>query len=108
MNIVVLITTKDVAQAKKISRALLAKKLIACANIVSGVQSFFWWQGKLDSAKEALMVIKTRKSCFAKLVSCVKTMHSYQVPEIIALPIAAGNKEYLQWLKGSCEPSKEK
>ena len=102
MEIVVFVTTKNISQAKKISQALLSKKLAACVNIFSGVQSFFWWQGKVDSAREGLLIIKSTKDRFPKLVQCVKALHSYQVPEIIALPIVAGNKEYLQWLKASC------
>lgn len=108
MEIVVFVTAKNPTQAKKIAQGLLVRKLAACVNILSGVQSFFWWQGKVDSAKENLLVIKSTKDRFSKLVQCVKALHSYEVPEIIALPIAAGNREYLQWLKASCRPSKEK
>jgi len=101
MNIVVFVTTKNSAEAKKIAQGLLAKKLIACANIIGGVQSFFWWEGKVDSAKEALLILKTSKACFKKLVLAVKALHSYSVPEIIALPIVAGSRDYLQWINKS-------
>lgn len=103
MNIVVFITTKNVAQAKKISQALVSEHLIACANIVSGVQSLFWWQGKIDSASEALVIAKTKKSCFKRVVKTVKSLHSYQMPEIIALPIIEGERTYLKWLEASCK-----
>jgi len=102
MNIVILITTKNVAQAKKISQALVRAHLIACANIVPGVQSLFWWQGKAESSLEALMIVKTKKSCFKKIVKTVKKLHSYQTPEIIALPIVEGERAYLKWLEASC------
>lgn len=96
--IVVLVTAKDKKQAAAIADGLLKAKLIACANIIGGVQSLFTWQGKVDRAKEALLILKTKKSAFNKLAAKVKTLHSYQVPEIIALPIIAGSKDYLQWV----------
>ena len=99
--IVVLVTAKDAAEAKKISGHLLRRKLIACANIVKGVKSLFWWEGKIDSASEVLLVMKSRKAVFPKIVKEVKANHSYQVPEIIALPVVAGQKDYLSWVKES-------
>jgi len=98
---VILITTKNVQEAKKIANLLVNDKLVACVNIIKDVQSLFWWQGKLDNAKEVLLVIKTKKSKFPKIVKAVKLLHSYSVPEIIALPIVEGNKEYLQWIEDS-------
>lgn len=99
--IVVLVTAKDAAEAEKISGHLLRQKLIACANIVKGVKSLFWWEGKIDSASEVLLVMKSRKAVFPKIVKEVKANHSYQVPEIIALPVVAGQKDYLSWVKES-------
>jgi periplasmic divalent cation tolerance protein len=99
--IVVLVTAKDKKEAEKIARGLLEAKLIACANIVEGVQSLFWWQGKIDSSKEVLLVLKTKKILFKKVSIKVKSLHSYQTPEIIALPIAAGSEDYLQWINSS-------
>ena len=101
MNIVIFITTKNTAEAKKISQALVGKRLIACANIVKGIQSFFWWEGKVDKANEVLLVIKTKRSLFKEIVKAVKALHSYSVPEIIALPIIEGNKDYLRWIHAS-------
>jgi len=100
MYIVVLITSPK-SHAKKIAESLLSKKLIACANIIKRVDSLFWWQKKIDGAKESLIIIKTKKNLFVKLVKAVKAMHPYQVPEIIALPILSGNKEYLEWIDES-------
>lgn len=99
MNIVIFITAKNIKEAKKISAALVKEHAAACVNIVSGVQSFFWWQGKVDAACEALLIVKSQKSCFKKIVKIVKRVHSYQVPEIIALPIVDGEKEYMKWVK---------
>ncbi|HLD88174.1 MAG TPA: divalent-cation tolerance protein CutA [Candidatus Omnitrophota bacterium] len=101
MHIVVLVTTKDTRQAQKIANGLLQDKLVACANIVAGVRSLFWWQGKIDSSKEALLVLKTKKILFKKVAAKVKALHSYEVPEIIALPIAAGSSDYLKWINAS-------
>ena len=101
--IVVLVTAKDKKEATKIAKGLLEAKLIACANIIDGVQSLFWWQGKIDSSKEVLLVLKTKKTLFKKLSEKVKSLHSYQTPEIIALPIINGSEDYLKWIDSSIE-----
>ena len=97
-HIVVLITAKNKAEAKKIANGLLKAKLIACANIISNIESIFIWKGKIDQSKEVLMMIKTQQKHFQKIVSQVKLLHSYQTPEIIALPIIRGSKNYLKWI----------
>ena len=101
MYVVIFVTAKDKAQAQQIARRLLQEKLIACANIIPGVNSFFWWEKKIDQSQETLLVIKSKKSLFGKIVKIVKACHSYSVPEIIALPIVQGEKNYLKWLKES-------
>lgn len=101
MNIVVLVTAKDTLEAKKISDQLLDKKLIACANIVEGIESVFWWQGKIDQTKETLIILKSKQNLFKKIVKTVKAHHSYEVPEVIALPIIDGNPDYLKWIDES-------
>lgn len=88
-------------EAKMITDSLLKKHLVACTNIISGVESKFWWKGKLDSAKEFLLIMKTSRANFKKVETEVKRLHSYEVPEIIAVPIIAGSKEYLNWIKDS-------
>ena len=98
-----MITTKNQAEAKRIASRLVADKLIACANIVKGVQSVFRWQGKVDHAKEVLLILKSTQSKLQKIIKVVKTLHSYDVPEIVALPIVGGNPQYLQWLKESVD-----
>ena len=95
----VFITTANKKEAERISRVLLDERLIACANIVGGVDSRFWWKGKKEKARECLLIAKTRKSLFKKLIKVVKKEHSYDVPEIIAIPIIAGYEPYLDWLK---------
>ena len=99
--IVVVVTAKDRPEAQKIAQGLLGERLIACANILDGMESLFWWQGKIDRSKEVLLILKTKKSLFHKLAARVKSLHSYKVPEIIALPIVAGSKGYLDWVKES-------
>ena len=99
--VVILVTAKDKKEAGKIARGLLGSKLIACANIVQGVQSLFWWQGKIDTSREALLILKTKKVLFKKVSAKVKSLHSYQTPEIIALSIVNGSEDYLRWINSS-------
>lgn len=101
MYIVVLVTASKREEAEKIAKALVNQKVAACVNIIKGLQSYFWWEGKLDNAKELLLVIKTKKSKLNTLIKLVKSLHSYTVPEIIALPIAGGEKKYLDWIDDS-------
>jgi periplasmic divalent cation tolerance protein len=102
MYIVVFITAKNVREPNRIAAKLIEDKLVACANVVKGVKSIFWWEGKVDKADEALLILKSKKSCFQKVVKAVKSLHSYKVPEIIALPVIDGNKDYLNWIGESC------
>lgn len=97
-HIVVLITVADQEEARLISRVLLKQRKAACLNIISAVNSLFWWQEDIDSADECLLVMKTRSVLLDEVVQLVKEIHSYDVPEIIALPIIGGNKEYLEWI----------
>jgi periplasmic divalent cation tolerance protein len=101
MNIVIFITTADKNEAKKIARALVKDRLAACVNIVDAIESVFCWQGKIEKAKEAFLVVKTKKGLLPRIIKLVKSLHSYQVPEIIALPVIAGEKRYLDWLSQS-------
>lgn len=101
MHIVVLITAADKKEAAKIARALLNNRVAACVNIVGGLGSLFWWQGKVDKAGEALLIVKSRKEKFNSIVKLVKSLHSYEVPEIIAIPIVSGFKPYLKWIDES-------
>ncbi len=96
--IIVLVTTANKAEAEKIAQTLLKEKLIACANIISPVTSFFRWKGTIDKAEECLVVMKSRMDLFAELVEHMKGLHSYEVPEILALPIVEGSEGYLAWM----------
>lgn len=97
--VVGLVTCSSRAEARKIAKALLTKKLAACVSIVSGLESHYWWQGKLETARECLLLIKTTR--VRAVTSAVKAAHSYEVPEVIFLPIVAGERRYLKWLRES-------
>ena len=101
-KVVVLITTSREEEAHKIAKLLVNGKKAACVNIVPRVDSLFWWKGKLDSARESLLLVKTKASLFPEIVELVKRTHSYEVPEILALPIIAGSEDYLKWLDIAC------
>jgi periplasmic divalent cation tolerance protein len=101
MYIVVFTTCANKEEAQKISRALVEKRLAACVNILPQVESLFWWEGKVDSAQEFLLVIKSRAERFGKICALVKSLHSYEVPEIISLPVSEGHQPYLQWIDES-------
>ncbi|MDI6815292.1 MAG: divalent-cation tolerance protein CutA [Dehalococcoidales bacterium] len=96
--IVLFITTGTDEEAHKIAEVLLNQKKVACVNIVPRVSSLFWWQDKRDSAQESLLVVKTKASLLPEIINLVKGVHSYDVPEIIALPIIGGNQDYLEWI----------
>ena len=96
-NIIVLITSTD-EEAHKIAEALLTQRKAACVNILPRVSSLFWWQDKMDSARESLLIVKTRASILHEIVVLVREIHSYDIPEIIALPIVGGNQDYLEWI----------
>lgn len=99
--LIVLTTLPDRSKAKKISEQILRKRLAACINLIGPIESSFWWQGKIDQAKEQLLLIKTRATYFSRLRRFLEKNHPYSVPEIVAIPIAKGNKSYLEWIKES-------
>jgi periplasmic divalent cation tolerance protein len=98
-SVIVLVTCGAAKEVKLIANALVRKRLAACVNILaSTVQSIYRWKGKIETAKEYLLLIKTSQIRFASLEKEIRRLHSYEVPEIIALPIATGSKPYLKWL----------
>jgi len=96
-----MVTTANKQEAENITQRLLKEQLIACANITGPVTSRFHWAGKLEKAEEYLVFMKSRKDLFAKLTEIVKALHSYEVPEIVALQIVEASKAYLDWLDSS-------
>jgi periplasmic divalent cation tolerance protein len=98
MYILIFITSANKKEAERIAQELIKHKLAACVNIVKDIKSVFWWQARVDKADEILLIAKSTKAKFNRIVKKVKSLHSYDVPEIIALPIIAGNKGYLEWI----------
>ncbi|OGP74288.1 MAG: cytochrome C biogenesis protein CcdA [Deltaproteobacteria bacterium RBG_16_49_23] len=96
--IIVLVTCGSEEEALKISRSLVEERLAACVNLISPVRSIYRWEGKIWDEKEWLLMIKTQRKRFKEIETKVKSLHSYSVPEIIALPIIAGSSSYLDWL----------
>jgi periplasmic divalent cation tolerance protein len=103
--IVILITCPSVEEAEKIARALISDKLIACGNMISGVNSLFFWQGKVSNETETLIIAKSIKRLFPLIVDKVKSLHAYTIPEIIALPLIEGSTEYLRWIEETVQKS---
>jgi uncharacterized protein involved in tolerance to divalent cations len=96
---VVVVTCPSRAEAQRIARAVVEQRLAACVNILPGVvQSIYRWKGRVESARERLLLIKTSRKRLARLRSTVERLHSYDVPEFVVLPIAAGSPAYLIWL----------
>ncbi len=96
---VVLVTTPTAAVARKLVQAALEQRLIACANILPRIESWYWWKGRIESGKEQLLVMKTRRTRLPRLEKIVRQLHPYDTPEFIALPLSAGSQRYLDWIQ---------
>ena len=105
-KIVVLVTARNARECARIARRLLDQRLIACANLVPQVRSLYTWKGKTADEKECLMLLKSNRELFPALRAEVEKLHSYSVPEIIALPIIDGEPNYLDWIAESVEGTK--
>lgn len=101
--VVVYITAPSEEEASKVAHSLVKEKLAACVNIVSNVRSIYSWQNKIEDDKELLLIAKTQQHLVDRLVSAVKELHSYDVPEVIALPVIEGSPDYLKWLQESTD-----
>ncbi|RIH86074.1 Divalent-cation tolerance protein CutA [Calidithermus terrae] len=101
MNLVVLCTVPDEDSARRIAQALVAEGLAACVNVLPRLTSVYRWEGEVTSGEELLLIVKTREERYAALEARVKELHPYAVPEVIALPIRHGSKDYLDWLAES-------
>ena len=98
---IVLITVGSLEEAEKIAQALVERMLAACVNIIPSITSVYRWQDEVQRDGEVLLIVKSRRDVFEHLARCVKELHSYETPEIIALPIVAGDADYLRWLNRS-------
>ena len=99
----VLTTVEHKADAENIAKSLVEKRLAACVQILGPLTSYFHWQGKLDSAAEYLCLIKSRDDLYAKLETEIINLHPYELPEILAMPITQGSKDYLNWMASELE-----
>ncbi|MCC7202104.1 MAG: divalent-cation tolerance protein CutA [Nitrospirae bacterium] len=96
---IILITAGSVEEGERIAGSLVDNHLVACVNVVPSVTSFFFWEGKSDRQSEVLLIAKSRKSLLNNIIDHVKKIHSYTVPEVIALPIIGGPEDYLKWVE---------
>lgn len=103
--IVVLVTTSGEEESQRLARALLERKLIACANIVPRVRSLFRWEGAIEDAGESLLILKSTTDALKAVEECVHQHHSYDVPEVIALPVSGGSEQYLAWVTAEVAPA---
>jgi periplasmic divalent cation tolerance protein len=101
---VVLVTTPSLPAARRLARAALEARLVACANVISPIESHYWWRGRIESSREALLLFKTARSRLPRLEQLVREQHPYDTPEFLALPIQRGARRYLAWLAASVEP----
>ncbi len=101
---IVFVMAGDAVEAEKIARSIVEENLAACANIIGPLRSIYRWQGKIENAAEYLIMLKTRTSSYARLQRRVRELHSYQVPEIVALALATGSAPYLDWVFDSTQP----
>ena len=97
----VLVTAPDLKTARVLAKAALSAKLVACANLVPRIESHYWWQGKLESSGEVLIVFKTTRAKLTALEKLIVSKHPYDTPEFVALPLSEGNSKYLDWLAAS-------
>jgi periplasmic divalent cation tolerance protein len=100
-KIVVLVTCSSVEEGRKIARALVERRLAACVNVVTGIESVYRWKGAVEEASECLLLAKTTRGRFDPLQSAVRELHSYELPEVVALPIVDGVEAYLSWIETS-------
>jgi periplasmic divalent cation tolerance protein len=106
-RVVVLITAGSTEEAQKIAAALVGERLAACVNVIPTVHSVYRWAGKVEEDQETLLVVKSRHEVLDRLIERVRALHSYEVPEIIALPLIAGDAAYLRWLDEQVGPEKK-
>ena len=104
---VIFITCNDAEEAENIAELLLEQRQAACVNIVPNINSSFWWEGKIETAPESLLMVKTRSGKLPEIIQSVKTVHTSVVSEIIALPIIGGDQDYLDWIDNEVSEDRE-
>jgi periplasmic divalent cation tolerance protein len=98
----VLVTAPDLKTARSLAKAALQARLAACANLIPKIESHYWWQGKIESSAEVLLLFKTTKAKLPALEKKILANHPYDTPEFLALPLKAGTKKYLDWVRANC------
>jgi len=98
MYAIIYITTSNKVEAQKIGETLVKKRLAACANVIEKIYSIYWWKGKMERDDEALLLLKTKDDRIEEVINMVKELHSYENPDITAIPLIGGSKEYLKWI----------
>ena len=93
------VAAKDKEEARVIGRGLLEERLAACVNVIENMNSMYWWKGKIEAANEVILIAKTRESMVPELIEKVKSLHSYECPDIVSLPIPQGYKPFLDWIQ---------
>ena len=106
-KIVILSTCATPEEAEKLARILLDRRLAACVNVIPGVRSFYRWQGAIESAGECLLLVKSSRELFASIGALLEKEHSYEVPELLALPVVEGAANYLNWLTANLRSASE-
>jgi periplasmic divalent cation tolerance protein len=104
-KVVIFVTAGSQAEGKKIARHLVENKLAACVNISQPIESVYRWEGKIAEEGEFLLIIKSTRELFPEIEAEILTVHSYQTPEIICLPVIEGSRDYLQWVSDSVKPA---
>ncbi|MEE8402811.1 MAG: divalent-cation tolerance protein CutA [Candidatus Hydrothermarchaeaceae archaeon] len=104
MHVIVYITASNIKEAKDLVEVIVKERLAACANVVERVESVYWWKGTLEKDNESLIILKTREDKLDELIERVRQLHSYENPEIVAVPILKGSAEYLKWIDDELNP----
>ncbi|MBL9136846.1 MAG: divalent-cation tolerance protein CutA [Verrucomicrobiales bacterium] len=105
---IVLVTAPSMAVSRRLAKAALQERLVACVNIVPAIESHYWWEDRIEKGAERLLIMKTRESCLARLEEVVHACHPYQVPEFVVLRINAGSERYLNWIGESVATPRRK
>lgn len=100
---IIYVTTPDIVFAETLARTVVEEKLAACANLLGGIRSFYWWDGQVQDEAECALILKAPQNTVEDLINRIRQMHPYQVPCIVSLPIETGNPDFLMWIKNSCQ-----
>ncbi|WP_432869240.1 divalent-cation tolerance protein CutA [Microbispora rosea] len=101
------ITVGNPDEAKKLASVVVRRRLVACAQVIGTIASTYWWEGQVQQAQEWLLLMKTTADRFDDLAACVRELHSYEVPEIVAVPIVQGTPDYLEWIRRETAPERD-